>query len=285
MDSLIVKAALSGLECELEQARDAKSQIEREIPSRPRSYAFEDAEAALPAILDRLYDILAVVLEAAGLRDTRSRLVSKWSEFEADGGTGKTQYNAQFSYLESKPFEYLGTLLDGLRISTGEPLSSSDAHDLAKLEMILRKTAVLVRRREVKPRREQDVQLVMHDYLEAFFTEYRHPVKIPGITKDYTPDGGVRNLKVAIEFKYASTADEVSRALAGIFEDSRGYNGSLDWTHFYSVIYQTEPFESEDRIKSEMERGGVTWKAIVVAGGGSRRPRRKARGASRSGSR
>lgn len=48
--------------------------------------------------------------------------------------------------------------------------------------------------------------------------------------------------------------------------------GSLDWTRFYSVIYQTEAFESEDRIRSEMARAGtlMTWKAILVTGAGAR---------------
>jgi hypothetical protein len=113
----------------------------------------------------------------------------------------------------------------------------------------------------------------MHDYLGTFFTEYRHPITILGITNDYRPDGGIRNLKTAIEFKYAATHGEVAQALGGIFEDSRGYSGSLDWTRFYSVIYQTEAFESEDRIRAEISRGGITWKAIIVTGSGSR-PRR-----------
>jgi hypothetical protein len=271
LDTVVIKAALSGLETELARAQDAKNQIENEISGgHAKSYGYEDAEAALPLLLNRVHDMLVVVLEAAGLAATRSSLIKKWAQFEKHGGIGKTRYDPEYGFVESKPFEYLDTLIDSLRISTGEALTSSDTYDLIRLETILRKTAVLVRKRNVVPRKEQDIQDVMHDYLEAFFTEYKHPITITGITKDYKPDGGVRNLKAAIEFKYATTANEVALALAGIFEDSRGYNGSLDWTRFYSLIYQTDSFESEDRIKSEMARGGVTWKAILVTGKGSR---------------
>ncbi len=270
MDSSVVRAALSGLERELEEAREARRQMEGEISSSPKSYGYEDAEAALPAILNRVRDMLLVVLEAANLADTRDRLIRKWEQFQKNGGIGKTRYDSRYGYLESEPFEYLDTLIDSLRISTGEVLDSAQAYEIARLEMILRRTAVLVRNRGTQPTREQDIQLVMHDYLGAFFTEYRHPITILGITNDYQPDGGIRNLKAAIEFKYAATREEVARAVAGIFEDSRGYNGSLDWTRFYSVIYQTEAFESEDRIRSEMARGGVTWKSILVTGVGSR---------------
>jgi hypothetical protein len=59
--------------------------------------------------------------------------------------------------------------------------------------------------------------------------------------------------------------------MGGIFEDVSGYSGTLDWTRFYTVIYQTKAFESEDRIKSELARAGtlLTWKALLVTGAGA----------------
>ena len=98
---------------------------------------------------------------------------------------------------------------------------------------------------------------------------------IPGIVKDFKPDCCIRNLRAAIEIKYADSRDEVAKRLGGIFEDAGGYSGSRDWTRFYSLIYQTESFESEDRVRSEMTRAGlVTWKAILVTGSGARAKRR-----------
>jgi hypothetical protein len=111
----------------------------------------------------------------------------------------------------------------------------------------------------------------MHDYLESFFTEFRRSVQINGIIKNFQPDCGVRNLGVAIEFKFATTKEEVTRSLGGIFEDVSGYAGSKDWTRFYTVIYQTEAFESEDRFRSELTRAGaLNWQAILVTGAGGR---------------
>jgi hypothetical protein len=41
-------------------------------------------------------------------------------------------------------------------------------------------------------------------------------------------------------------------------------------------IYQTEAFESEDRVKHELTRvGALSWKAILVTGAGVRKARRR----------
>jgi hypothetical protein len=224
-------------------------------------------------ILNQIEETLLVVLEAAGLSQTRERLLQKWTDFEKKGGIAKTNYDGLFDYLESLPLSFVEQMIDNLRACAGEAIPTKDAHDLALLERLLRNTHVLVRKRNVQPKNEKEVRDVMHDYLEATFTEYRRDVKIPGIIRDFKPDGGVRNLKAAIEYKFADSKEEVSKMMGGIFEDVSGYSGSLDWTRFYSVVYQTEAFESEDRIKSEMARAGtlMTWKAILVTGAGAPR--------------
>ena len=276
MDGTKILAALSGLESRIEEARDAKMQVESEFTgARIEGGVYEWPQDALGSKLNDLFDILVVLLEVAGLPATRNRLIEKWAEFEKEGGVRKTIYLEQFDLLESKPFEYLERLVEGLRISAGDGVPSNESYELAKLEMLLRKTPVLLRKRKVIPKKEQDVQGVMHDYLGAFFTEYKKDFRIPGIIRDFKPDGGVRSLKVAIEFKYVATQTEAARAMSGIFEDISGYTGSLDWIRYYSVIYQTEAFESEDRVRSELKRAGAfTWKPILVTGAGSRRPRK-----------
>jgi hypothetical protein len=272
MDPIPIRAALSDLERALDSARDARYQIECERTNRRSVGGFEEPELALPGILNQIKETLLVVLEAAGLSQTRERLLQKWTEFEKKGGIGKTDYDGRFDYLESLPLSFVEQMIDNLRACAGEAISTKDSHDLALLERLLRNTAVLVRKRKIKPKKERDVRDVMHDYLEASFTEYRRDVRIHGIVRDFNPDGGVRNLKAAIEYKFADSQREVAKAIGGIFEDISGYSGSLDWIRFYSVIYQTEAFESEDRIKSEMTRAGtlVTWKTFLVTGAGER---------------
>jgi hypothetical protein len=277
MDTSPIRAALSDLERDLESARDARYQIACEKAGRPPKGGYEEPEAALPSILNNLQETLLVVLEAAGLLQTRQRLLEKWAYFEQDdnGGIGNTYFDQEYEYLESKPFDYIEKLINRLRSLAGDGLQPGDSYELAMLENMLRKTPVLVRRRDVDPKSEKEVRDVMHDYLGATFTEYRPGVIIPGVIRDFKPDGGVRNLKAAIEFKFAVTHEEVTRAVAGIFEDISGYSGSLDWTRVYSVIYQTEAFESEDRIISEMMRAGTKWKTLLVTGAGARKKKQE----------
>lgn len=283
MDPTPIKAALSELERALDSARDARHQIECEHTGSRSIGGFEEPRLALPVILDQIQETLLVILEAAGLSQTRERLLQKWAEFDKNGGIGRTNYDPRFDYLESQPLSFVEQMIDNLRACAGEAIPTKDAHELALLEKLLRKTPVLVRKRNLEPKNEKQVRDAMHDYLEATFTEYRRDVSIPGIVRDFKPDGGVRNLKAAIEFKFAVSQKEVSRAIGGIFEDISGYSGSLDWIRFYSVIYQTQAFESEDRIKSEMARAGtlMTWQAILVTGAGARPPRKSTHSAAR----
>jgi hypothetical protein len=248
--------------------------MEAEAFGYRHSGGWEEPADVLPYFLNRAHDMMLVVLEAAALPETRRHLLERWSKFESAGGIGNVHHEPLYDSLTSEPLNYLETQIAALRASVGEPMLSSDAFEPSKFETLLRNTAVLVHKRHVTPQRELDVQNVMHDYLEACFPQYRHPVEITGIIGDFKPDGGVRNLKAAVEFKYAATRAEVPIALGGVFEDAGGYSGSLDWTRFYTVIYQTEPFESEDRFKAEMTRAGaLSWTPIVVTGGGSRKPR------------
>jgi len=275
MDSTVVRAALGEIEREMERAQEARSQLEAETFGYRHSGGWEEPGAVLPHLLNRVYDMLLVVLECAGLPETRARLIEKWLEFESAGGIGEVKPQPQYDYVESKPLTHLETLIAGLRSSVGVPMDSSDTSELLRLDTLLRKTAVLVHKRGITPQGELDVQNVKHDYLEACFPHYRHPIEIAGIIRNFKPDGGVRNLKAAIEFKFATTRAEVAGALSGIFEDVSGYSGSLDWTRFFSVVYQTGPYESEDRFRAEMARvaGGLSWTPIVVTGGGARRPK------------
>ena len=154
-------------------------------------------------------------------------------------------------------------------------MGSHESYELAKLESVLQKTAALVRMHGVKPTNEREVRDVMHKALHACFTEYTESVSIHGVLKNFKPDGGVRDLGAAIEFKFAASEAELRQGLGGIFEDSAGYKGSKDWTRFYSVIYQTESFETADRLRAEVSRGGlVTWTPVLVTGPGARRRRK-----------
>jgi hypothetical protein len=57
----------------------------------------------LPRILDKLHESLLIILEAAGLPETRQRLLEKWSQFEKDGGIGKTHYDKRMTTSKASP--------------------------------------------------------------------------------------------------------------------------------------------------------------------------------------
>ncbi len=271
MNSEPIRSALTALERELERARGAKHQIEAEAINQ-RGGGYEDPIAALSSILNDLHETLLVVLEAADLHRTRDHLFERWQIMRDGDGIGAGHYDHMFDFFECPSFEFVSKLIEGLRLACGDPMASRDSYELAKLETLLRKTPTLLNWRGVEPTGEMQVQEIMHDYLRAFFTDYKRSVTIAGIVKDFKPDCGIRDLKAAIEFKFADSRDEVAKGLGGIFEDASGYIGSLDWTRFYSVIYQTSAFESEDRIRSELTRAGlVTWTGILLTGAGARR--------------
>lgn len=276
MDRSTICDALGELLLKLEKTRDAKKQIESGYTgARIQGGFYEFPEAAFEAYLHETYNTVVILLEAAALPETRRALVERWRQF-CEEGVGHTDYLEKYDYLKSEPFEYLSNLIDGLRISAGEGVNTLEAYELGKLEAILRRTAVLLRGRDIQPKREQDIQQVMHDYLNAFFPEYKHPITIPGTVQDFKPDGGIRNLRAAIEFKFATSKEQVAKAVRGIFEDVSGYSGSLDWTRFYSVIYQTEPFESEERVRTDVSRTrALTWTPILVTGAAHRRRLKK----------
>jgi hypothetical protein len=272
----IVKDALGGIERDMGQVREIMYQIDADVrgvghDGVGHDGGWRDTKQALRYFLEHLYETLLLLLEASGLPETRSRLVGRWREFEkARGGVGATTYDPEFD-LQSKPFSYLENLVDGLRSLVRQGGSPVEAFELARLESILRKTSVLVRNRGLTPTGEIDVQRLMHEHLAAFFTDYTHPLHISGVIRNFEPDGGIRHLAAAIEFKFADTKAEVGRALSGIFEDISAYKGSSEWSHFYTVVYQTESFESEDRFKSEMTRvGALDWTPVLVTGSGSR---------------
>jgi hypothetical protein len=265
-------ATLIEIEGRIARARQAKDQLEDEISGGGgRSGAYEFPKEALQGYLSEAEQLLEVALEAAQLPATRLRLIEKWSSLEKSG-LDDTTFHAEADYLESKPLDYLQNVILGTQIALGFHAKTWQTFELAKFESMLRNTAVLLERRSIKPANEADVRGVMHDYLGAMFAEYSTRVQIPGIIRSFKPDGGVRNLKAAVEFKYAATKEEVANALSGVFEDVSGYSGSADWVRFYSVVYQTRPFEAEERFRAEFARAGAfTWTPILVTGVGNRR--------------
>jgi hypothetical protein len=228
----------------------------------------------LEANLEDLKETIMIVLDAAGMPNTISSLDAAWAGFKKKqhGLKALIEYEGQYAY--SAPLNYLRRLIQGLRSCTEE---GPAAGELKRLEEMLRKTHVLVHGREQEPENEIDLQKIIHDYLSASFHGFTTDVRIPKRLKTFKPDCGVIDLAAAVEFKIIHDKKGIATAISGVIEDIGGYRGSKDWSRFYSVFYQAEPFMSEEEARRDIERaGGDRWTAIVVNGPMKRKLRKKA---------
>jgi hypothetical protein len=257
----------------LSEAKGALTQVQVEtfklwhVPFEGGVY--DHPRAAMAELLQELYEVLLVVLEAAEMPRSRASLVTAWTNFTSS--PQKLEYtddDAEYDYSSSPALTFAERLIRGLRASVIGEFSSEDAWTLSRLEAMLEDTDSLIHRRGPPvPSKEGDVQKVMHDYLSASFPDFRLNPPIGGNLKNFKPDCGIASVGAAIEFKIVHTKEQVSKAFSGIAEDSAGYKGSKDWTRFYAVIYQAQPFASRSQFRSDMKRIGATaWKTILVNG-------------------
>lgn len=288
MDIAVVKNAVGSLDKLLSQAKQALWAIERDeygYPGYGDAGGYAYPRDALEGFLEELHDVLLVVLEAANMPEARASLIKAWRGFAAGKGLHYTKNDQEDQYCESPALTFLERVIRGLRMTVSDAISSEEAWTLDRLEKMLRDTPALVHRRHEAPADEPELQKIMHDYLSACFPDFRRNPPIGGTLKTFKPDCGIASVGAAIEFKIVHTKEQVAVAFSGIAEDASGYKGSKDWTRFYAVIYQAQPFILESHLQSDLKRiGATTWTSIVVNGPTGKKPTkaRKAKKASRN---
>lgn len=144
---------------------------------------------------------------------------------------------------------------------------------MSQFERILINTPKIVTDRGVEPNNEAQVRKCVYELLIHIFPDTVKEIPISQETKTYKPDLGVKSLKVAAEYKFADSAEEVKKAVGGLYEDMRGYAGSEDWKHFYAVVYMTDAYFTPEQIMSEFNHtdSDDNWKPILVFGKGYRK--------------
>ncbi len=115
-------------------------------------------------------------------------------------------------FCESPALTFLERMIQGLRMTVSEAISSEEAWTLNRLEEMLRDTAALVHRRTISPANELELQRIMHDYLSACFACFMPNPSIGGMLKTFKPDCGIANVSAAIEFKFVRTKEDVATA-------------------------------------------------------------------------
>src|ERR1019366_6255171 len=213
----VVKNAVGGLEKLLSEARRALSQGETEVFGLS-SYGregggYEYPRYAMEGYLLELHDILLVVLEAADMPEARASLIEAWSGFTSEKtGLRHTDDGDRFASCESPALTFLEHLINGLRMTVKDEISSEKAWTLSRLEAMLRDTPGLVHRRGGSPEKESDLQKIMHGYLSACFPDFVLNPPIGGTLKNFKPDCGIASVGAAIEFKIVHTKEKVAVA-------------------------------------------------------------------------
>lgn len=211
-----------------------------------------------------LYVKIIIALELNGLSDSVKMLASEW-DIVKDDITRYTQVDEQWEMVDSPAFRLLKSYAGALRM-VGDPQRQAGVDLLTR---ILGKTAVFLREINIIPSKEEDIKKPMNALLSSVFVDYIDSPSISGIVQNFKPDGGVKSIRTAIEYKFAASEAEIKTATTGIFEDIAGYKGSLDWNYFIASIYMTEPFKTQEQLQADIDRvgGRDNWRVIVVNGG------------------
>lgn len=221
--------------------------------------------------LDSLGRQLPVLLDLMGMNDTRRSFLSSWEVFADNLSETVWDQDEGAPWLVSRPLRLIDEILQVIGAGSKGVLEEDPA-GIKMLEYVLRSTPQILRARGVVPRKELDIQRVLHDHLECTFSDYSREVKLPKGLKSFVPDGAIRSLEALIEVKFVDSQRKVAPIFSGIMEDLSGYGGMKDWTRFYSVVYQTAPFVNETRFDRSLRLSGNagSWKPIVVVGPGGR---------------
>jgi len=264
--------ALPSIEALLDRAQRARNDIEalefgrshREENPEQRLTLSEtetEARAHLSGTLSELFHALTVTLEASGLPLEAQALRTCWSAFSAED-LEATNYDHEYEFSDSAAYNVLYRHIAPLR-SFSE--NSQRKAEILRLEDVLRSIPTILRSEGLAPDGEIPLQKIVHRYLRVFYPSFTTTLAISGGVQSFKPDSGIAELGVALEFKYADSEAKARGAVRGVLEDTAGYSGSLDWTHFIGVIFQTEAFLDEHRYRNELRRvNAVTWQAIVV---------------------
>ena len=270
-----LSAVLIEVDSNLEKAEEARRQLENDLSGgRNRAGGYELPEEALGGFLETASTQLSVAIDLAGLSGTQAQFASRWSSLaKAEDGIATTKYYADVDSLDCPALTYLETLSGAIRkAKVDQEGDLSERYELKKLELLLDKIPLMLHADGVVPQSEREYRDVAHKYLELYFTHYTRSVQISGPVTPYKPDAGVINLKVAIEYKFATNITELHREIGEVFEDTSAYAQSLDWTTFYFVLYQTAALISRDKLKAELDKASrKNWIPILVRGDGFRK--------------
>ncbi len=187
-----------------------------------------------------------------------------------------TEYIPYIEVLTNPVIDLLQNYVDiiCIQIDFDEIENSKQREQIILLERVLRGTPKIITDHDLDPKNETMIKSEVYKHLIHIFPDTIKDLNIFKTLKTYKPDLGIRRLKIAIEYKFADSLQELKTSIDGIYTDLIGYDGSEEWTTFYSVIYLTDHFMTEDQILQDLNFDKLkhNWKLILVHGRGARRP-------------
>ncbi|XXY51953.1 hypothetical protein WME91_12495 [Sorangium sp. So ce269] len=220
--------------------------------------------------VERLYDRTRLAFEVLAAPRTRKKLEAGFRRYKDDLAALGHDENGD---LRSSSLEFLGRYVSILEDFFPSEPTSDERSRVELLERILRNTPKILQDRGLKPAKETPVYKAVGDVLGLVFPDFTPKVNLAKPLKTYKPDFGFPELGIAVEYKFASTEQEVKTALDGIFSDMQGYGGSREWTTFYAVIYMTGHFFTQEQIEAhtKISEGRQNWRILPVYGVGTKR--------------
>jgi REase_DpnII-MboI len=229
--------------------------------------------------LERLYISICALLESLNLISLLVQFKSDYAELAKKSITS-LEFIPFVGEMHSEVLGLFWKYHSTLSALLGEDTSKQIQEEQRQFfEGILNNTPKIVKDRGIEPSNEAEVRKCVYDLLIHVFPDAVRESSIIQNTKTYKPDLGVKSLKVAAEYKFADSEQEVKAAIGGLYEDMRGYSGSNDWTYFYAVVYMTDAFFTQQQIMAEFKhtKADANWKPILVIGKGSRKSRTTAK--------
>jgi|GEM_PF-1107974 len=181
------------------------------------------------------------------------------------------KYGDIYNNNKSRVIEVFRQLLYPFRAFSG----ADEQHltGLDYLENILESTTQILTSRGIIPSQESEVYNGVKMVIEATFSSSKvqytngfHPFY--QLSKCYKPDILIAALNCAVEYKFATNENEMSRTIDEIKIDVQGYSGHIHYKLFYAVFYVKTGVTNKTRFKEiwDSKNFPSNWKYIFVEG-------------------